>query len=146
MEGQKFYIQVSKKGMLQFYDIEAFQKATQANAGFKGFISFQKIANDDSIQAMFQLYDWWLDLIAKELYEPKQNVDDTLSHLFLAEQKWNKILARPITTFKNKAEMSYNDWIMFLRNIIKMCTETLNFVDDNGNTRLPIPNNLKSRL
>lgn len=146
MNNQKFYIKVSEKGTLQFYDIEAFNKALAAHTGFKGFIQFQKLANDDSIEFLFQLYEWWLDLIAKELYETKANVDDTLSYLFLIEKKWSRALDKPITTFKNKSDMSYDDWIMFLRNIIKLCNEKLNFVDEQGNTRLPIPNNLKSRL
>lgn len=146
MANEKFYCKVSKNGMLQFYDLEAFQNYCKANMNQKFFISFERLADENSIQSLFQLYTWWIDLIAKELYETKEEVDDTLSYLFLTEQRWSKTLDKPITAFKNKADMSYSDWIMFLRKIVTLAREKLNFVDDKGNVRLPIPENLKGKL
>lgn len=146
MNNKRFQIEVSKNGKLQFYNVEAFQQALLSNKGFTGFIEFQRLSNDSSLETLFKTYNWWLDLVSQDIGDSKENTDDIFCQMFLTQEKMNSITGKIMKVTYSKDSLSYQGWLGFLRKIHHLCTTQLNFVDKKGKTTLPIPNNLIGKI
>lgn len=144
LDGQKCNIKISLNGRLQFYDLEKLQEVFLDNKNFEGYITFHRVSSD--LESMHKLYRWWVSDISDHTGESKENTDEDLCCMFLSYQKYNAIAKKTITLIKSKDDLSYNDWIVFLRKINSMAMENLGFMDEKNESTLPIPNNLKSKI
>lgn len=146
LDRMKFRIEVSNNGKLQFYDLQGYREILLSNKGFSGFLQFNRISNDSSLEGMFKIYKWWVDIISDDLGEIYENTDDTLCQMFLSEERFNKITNKPMYVTNSKDSLSYQGWLSFLKKIYHLCTTELGYLDNKGESRLPIPNNLEGKL
>jgi len=144
---ERFRIAISNEGKLQFYNVPELQKRLLFNKNFDGYMQLHRLNNDNIIKTCFKIYRWWVDLISEEMCESSKKTDDILCDLFLSEEQWSDNLEKIVPIVRDKNDLSFNDWLKFLREIHYLCFTRLNFCDKKtGNCTLPIPNNLKGKL
>lgn len=144
MDGQIVHIKISNEGKLQFYNVASLQQLLSLYKNWDGFITFHESKKD--YESLHRLYYWWVSLISDHTGNSKEDTDLDLCQMFLSYPKYNPLSKKTNILVKSKDDLTYKEWVCFLRDINTLCVENLSFVDKQGNSTLPIPNNLKGKV
>ena len=117
LDKERFRIAISPRGQFQFYNVTKLQEILLLNKSFEGYMQLHSLNNDNIIKTCFKLYKWWVDLISDEMYDSPQNTDDILCSMFLSDEKWSDNLQKIVKVVRDKNDLSFNDWLKFLREI-----------------------------